>query len=314
VSKKKTSTKKKAEPKVKSLPQWLYDQKTKLLIIFILAIAIYANSIANDYALDDSIVITENMFTEKGFAGVGDHFRNELFYGFFKDASKANLVAGGRYRPLSVAMFAVEYGLVGEEPWLGHFINVLLYGFTGIMLYLVLAYLFKGSKTENRSVLLPFLATILYVTHPIHTEVVANIKGRDEILALLGALVTMYYILRAHGEKSIKLLLAGTVIFFFTLLAKENAVTFLAVIPIALYFFRKASLPELIKHTAPLVAVVGVFLVIRKMVLPTAPIFGERSRELMNNPFLKIEGNQYVDYSYSRIHYLMTTIQDNMTL
>jgi len=299
VSKKKPSANKASKPKskIQNLPYWLYDQRLKLAIIFGLAVTIYANSIFNGYALDDSIVITDNMFTQKGFSGVGDHFTNELFYGFFKDASKANLVAGGRYRPLSVAMFAIEYGLVGESPWLGHLINILLYGFTGIMLYLVLTFLFNGSKKESISILLPFLATILYITHPIHTEVVANIKGRDEILALLGALASMYYILKAHSEQNIKWLAVGTFLFFVTLLAKENAITYLAVIPIALYFFKKATIPELVKHTAPLIGVVGLFLLIRKMVLPTAPIFGERSRELMNNPFLKIEGNQYVDFT-----------------
>ena len=298
VSKKKPSASKakKTTSKVQNLPKWLYDQRLKLTIIFGLAVAIYANSLFNGYALDDSIVITDNMFTEKGFAGVGDHFTNELFYGFFKDESKANLVAGGRYRPLSVAMFAIEYGLVGESPWLGHLINILLYGLTGIILYLVLTFLFKGRK-ESTSILLPFLATILYITHPIHTEVVANIKGRDEILALLGALTSMYYILKAHSEQSIKWLCVGTLLFFITLLAKENAVTYLAVIPIALYFFRKATIPELVKHTAPLVGVVGLFLMIRKMVIPGSDIFGQRSRELMNNPFLKIEGNQYVDFT-----------------
>jgi len=130
VSKKKVSKPKakKVSPLTKALPSWLYDHTTKLAIIFGLACFIYANTLGNGYALDDAIVITDNMFTKKGFDGVGDHFTNELFYGFFKDESKANLVAGGRYRPLSVAMFAVEYGIFGENAMIGHLINVLLYG------------------------------------------------------------------------------------------------------------------------------------------------------------------------------------------
>ena len=56
---------------------------------------------------------------------------------------------------------------------------------------------------------------------------------------------------------------------------------------------------DLVKYTAPLVVVVAAFLALRKMVLPSTAIFGERSRELMNNPFLKIEGNQYVDFTTS---------------
>lgn len=294
----------KSKPKKSSAPQrlfpeWLYEGRTKMAIIFLLSCLIYGNTLWNDYALDDAIVITDNMFTKKGIDGVGDHFANELFYGFFKDESKASLVAGGRYRPLSVAMFAVEYELFGMTPWVGHLINVLLYGLTGIILLLMLNYLFKDSKNEYLAILLPFVATILYVTHPIHTEVVANVKGRDEILALLGALTAMYYVLRAHGEQSIKYLALATFIFFLALLSKENAVTFLAVIPIALYFFKDATSMDLVKHTAPLVGAFVVFFGIRKAVLPNSPIIGERSRELMNNPFMKMEGNQYVDFTKS---------------
>jgi len=37
---------------------------------------------------------------------------------------------------------------------------------------------------------LPFIAALLFAVHPVHTEIVANIKGRDEILvSLLGSAV-----------------------------------------------------------------------------------------------------------------------------
>ena len=48
----------------------------------------------------------------------------------------------------------------------------------------------KGIK----SVLIAFSATLLYALHPIHTEAVANIKGRDEIMVFMGAIMATYYI------------------------------------------------------------------------------------------------------------------------
>ncbi|NNK74525.1 MAG: hypothetical protein HKP42_00535, partial [Maribacter sp.] len=280
--------------KKRSYPKWLYDQRLKLMIIFGSAFLVYANALMNGFALDDAIVITDNMFTKKGFSGVVDHFTNELFFGFFKDESKATLVSGGRYRPLSVAMFAMEYGLFGENPFIGHLINILLYGLTGIVLFLVLSNLFRN-RGETYAILLPFVATILYITHPIHTEVVANIKGRDEILALLGSLGALYYILRGFGEKNSKQIIIATGIFFLALLSKENAITFLAVVPIALIYFKKAKVLEAIKYTLPLFGASVIFLIIRSAIVPLS--LGDAPRELMNNPFLKIEGNQYVDFT-----------------
>lgn len=295
VKNRKIKVSKEAKPDSSTLPKWMNDRRAKLWIIFGLACLVYCNTVLNDYAQDDAIVITDNVFTKKGFQGISDHFTNELFYGFFQDESKANLVSGGRYRPLSPAMFAIEYELFGGAPWIGHFMNVLLFGVTGVMLFLVLHSLFKKYKRKDLAVLLPFVATILYVTHPIHTEVVANIKGRDEILSLLGSLSAMYAMIRAHKEESLKWLALGTFFFFVALFSKENALTFVAVVPIALYYFKNAKPTELLRYTLPLAGAVVVFLMIRSTIVPLE--LGDAPRELMNNPFLKLEGNQYVDFT-----------------
>src|SRR6185436_19306690 len=41
-------------------------------------------------------------------------------------------------------------------------------------------------------VLVPFAIALLWIAHPIHTEVVANIKSRDELLAFLFSILTMW--------------------------------------------------------------------------------------------------------------------------
>jgi hypothetical protein len=91
--------------------------------------------------------------------------------------------------------------------------------------------------------------------------------------------------------------LAG-IIFFFGLLAKENAITFLAVVPLAFFIFTNARIKDIATLTAPYITAAAVFLFIRFSVLGPFEI-GEPVRELMNNPFLKLEGNQYVDFTFS---------------
>ena len=82
---------------------------------------------------------------KKGFLGIGEILGNDTFLGFFK--VEKSLVAGGRYRPLSLVTFAIEYQLFGESPKVSHFINVVLYALTGMLLYLVVLQFFHNNDS-----------------------------------------------------------------------------------------------------------------------------------------------------------------------
>jgi len=156
----------------------------KVLIIFILPFVLYYQSTSFGYVLDDQIVITDNSFTKKGFSGIGDLLSNESMTGYFGE--QKDLVEGNRYRPLSLITYAIEYGIVGDlNPGLSHFINILLYGLTGLLLFRVLTMMLRKRTSSVWWLSIPFLTSLLYIAHPIHSEAVANIKGRDEIMALL---------------------------------------------------------------------------------------------------------------------------------
>ncbi len=292
--------KKKLKKKGKKLSaqwQWLSRTKPIAIALFVLGVLLYANTFQHDFAQDDAIVITDNMFTTEGVQGLSGLFQYDTFYGFFKEEGKDKLVSGGRYRPLTPAMFAIEYELFGESPGIMHVLNALWYGLTVMMLYLVLLQLFTGrSKWDDQLnswavYLIPLGAALLFAVHPIHTEAVANIKGRDEIMTLLGSLTALWLVLRGGFWPTILAALS----FFIALLSKENAITFLGVVPLALYYFTKDNVVEIIKKTAPLLAVAILFLVIRGSILGWS--LGEPSMELMNNPFRKVEQGVWVDFT-----------------
>lgn len=292
--------KKKLKKKGKKLSaqwQWLSRSKPIAVVLFALSFLLYANTFQHDFAQDDAIVITDNMFTTEGVAGLSGLFQYDTFYGFFKEAGKDKLVAGGRYRPLTPAMFAIEYELFGESPGIMHILNALWYGLTVVMLYLVLLQLFnlRGKWDEQLNpwaiYLIPLAAALLFAVHPIHTEAVANIKGRDEIMTLLGSLTALWLVLRGGLWPTI----LAAMSFFIALLSKENAITFLGVVPLALYYFTKEDAAAIIKKTAPLLAVAILFLIIRGSILGWS--LGEPSMELMNNPFRKVEQGVWVDFT-----------------
>ncbi|MEL7124509.1 MAG: tetratricopeptide repeat protein, partial [Bacteroidota bacterium] len=302
MAKKKSITKPKSSPKpksqIKSLPDWLTNTRMHLIVLFLLSFLLYANTFGHDYAQDDAIVITENMFTKEGLNGISGIFSKDTFFGFFKVEGKDKLVSGGRYRPFTLLLFAIEYQFFGENPMIGHVMNALYYGLTVLVLYLVLLYLFNHQLPANRNqaYVVALLSSLLFATHPIHTEAVANIKGRDEIFALLGSLSALLLCLKAYREKKGVLWLIGAgVCLLIGLLSKENTITFLAVIPFAFYFFTKASIKKILISMLPIIGATVLFMIIRTSILGLD--FGAPSRELMNNPFLKLVNGTYVDFT-----------------
>jgi Tfp pilus assembly protein PilF len=235
------------------------------IIVGLLAFVLYANTLTHDYALDDYGIIPENTITRKGFDGVGEIFKTSYRSGRFT-------LDFSLYRPLSKAMFAIEWGISPNNPQLSHAVNVFLFAITGYLLFIALALYIR------KSLLIPFITSILFVAHPIHTEAVANIKGRDEILCFLFFIVTAIYIFHYVHSGKLKHILIATVSFFLSFLSKESAITFLAVIPLMLYFFTDVEKSKYVAPVVMMVIVAGIFLLIRSKVLgpnkdsPTAMI------------------------------------------
>lgn len=293
-----------------SYPAWLTNTRMHRVALFFLSFLCYVNTTTLDYALDDAIVIHDNMFTTDGVSGISGILSKDTFFGFFKEEGKAQLVAGGRYRPLSLITFALEWELFASpsvnetepasqrgRPWISHLINTLLFGATVVLLYVVIYLLFKVKFNATTAAIIALITASLFAVHPIHTEVVANIKGRDEILALMGSLGALYFSLRALQEKRVLFHLLAAVAFFLGLLSKENAITFLAVVPLSLYFFTTVKIPKIISSLGPYVVASAIFLAIRFSILGLS--IGDPPMELMNNPFLKIENNQWVPFTAS---------------
>ena len=225
------------------------------LFLVVISTLIYIQTVSYEYTMDDAIVITDNMFTDQGLKGIPGIFEFDTFYGYFKEAGNAQLVSGGRYRPFTLAMFAVEKSLFGSNPFFGHLINVLLFAFTNIFLFRILKKLFSLKLTQRNGLSIAFISVLLFATHPIHSEVVANIKGRDEIMSLFGCLLALWFGLKWVDSGKIGFLILGLLSYFAALLSKENAVSLLVIFPAALYVFKEKDIRQSLFRVIPFVVV-----------------------------------------------------------
>lgn len=310
------SRKKSIKPKAKKIAYTTLDftpgfwrrHWKEAVIIPLLAFVLYWMSLPYGYVLDDQIVITDNQYTKKGVAGIWDILSTESFSGYF--GGQRDLVAGARYRPLSIVTFAIEQSVFGDNPFIRHFINILLYGLVGLLILRIFSILLpKTGESRSWLIGIPFLAAALYILHPVHSEVVANIKGRDEIMTALGALGALYFALLYLSSQKKGWLAASGISMFLGLMSKENAITFLAVIPLTLFFFTKAPRRDYMLTLLPSLLAAIIYIIIRTNVIGYLFKSGVASDDLMNDPFIGMSGGERLaTILYTLLEYLRLLI------
>lgn len=231
-------------------------------MLSIAAFILFASTIQHGFVLDDLAVIENNRFVQEGFGGIPDLFSTFYWKGFW-DAN------AGLYRPLSMVMFAIEWAVSPNNPAIHHFVNVLLYALTiGLLFKLLLKLL------PSYSVWVSFAIALIFMVHPSHTEVVANIKSRDEILCFLFFLLTFQSILKAREGKTVDTV-KTILLFLACLLSKEAGIMYLPILALYFWMVKKESIGPVFKKLLPLLIITGVWLIIHQLVIhsdPTPPI------------------------------------------
>lgn len=247
------------------------DFRLALLCAFV-GFVLYANTLTHDYVLDDKGVITQNEFVMQGFKGIKSIFTSDVWH--------SRNMSLGYYRPLSLATFAIENQLFPGNAMVSHFANVLLYALTGFFLCLLLMRFFS-----NYHPVFSLISTLLFLAHPIHTEVVANIKSRDEILSFLNLIVAIYFSLHVFTNKKANWLkvILSLLFFYLALLSKETAMAGVLLLPIILYFKKEFSLKQILYLTLPFALVILLFQ------FQKYEVFGSLSppiiKDVMNYPY-----------------------------
>ncbi len=244
-----------------------------VIVIALLGILLYANSLQNDFAFDDYSAIKKNWVVKQGISSFPTILSTSYRYGYWESDDEL-------YRPMPLMVFATLWQFFPDNPFPFHLLNVILYALCGIVLYKVLRKLFSGLNP-----LLPFIAAVLFIAHPLHTEVVANIKSMDELLSFLFVFLTIDRVLRYLNTSSVKDLLVAWLCFFIAFLSKEGTITMLAAIPLMLVMFTKASKEKIIRVTVVLSTAALVFIAMRASVV--GGISAGKKFQLIENVLVK---------------------------
>ncbi len=228
-----------------------------------MAVLLYANTLKNGYNLDDNLVTQNHPLTSKGVSAIAKIFTSSYY------TNQADITFG--YRPLVQVSFAIEHQLFGEKPAVSHLINILLYAFCVLLLYHLFA---KWNTHENK--LIPLIAVLLFVTHPVHTEVVASIKNRDELLSFLFILLAALSIQKFLTKGNVFMLFLTALYFALAMLSKKSAYPMAILLPIAAQVLNKSSIKQsfaiTISLAIPAAILASDFLLGRFLLLAIAPL------------------------------------------
>ncbi|NP_001334447.1 protein O-mannosyl-transferase TMTC1 isoform 2 [Mus musculus] len=134
----------------------------------------YGRSLRGEFVHDDVWAIVNNPDVRPG-----TPLRWAIFANDFWGKGLADSTSHKSYRPLCVLSFRLNIFLTGMNPFYFHAVNVILH----CLVTLVLMYTCDKTVFKNRG--LAFVTALLFAVHPVHTEAVAGIVGRADVLACL---------------------------------------------------------------------------------------------------------------------------------
>ena len=218
---------------------------------------LYINTLHHGYVLDDFSVIKENWVTQKGLDAIPTIWETSYRYGYWNSQ-------GSLYRPMALTLFSLEWAILPDSPSLAHLINILLYALCGFLIFR-----FLSDILNRHHPAIPFITTLLFMAHPLHTEVVANIKSSDELLSFVFSIGSVSYLLKHIRNDERRYLIISLMLFLFAMFSKEGSITFLIYIPLILWYFKDVTLKRSLSLGVLYLIPVFIYFIVRNAVLGT---------------------------------------------
>ena len=184
------------------------DERTKerlcLGVLLAAAAFAYANTLLNGFTMDDlGYIVRNSQVTEPSLRAL------------FAAHKVSNVL-----RPLTFATFALDWKLGGGVALGFHAVNLVLHAIVGCLVFVLVQLLFRQYQYGRT---IAFVSALLFAVHPIHTEAVASVVGRAELLA--AGFLIVAWIMHLQDREGFAL-----ICFSLALLSKESAVVFLPLV------------------------------------------------------------------------------------
>jgi tetratricopeptide (TPR) repeat protein len=231
-----------------------------LASLFLVAWIAYANALHNSLAFDDVAFATGSGLWNLDLPSIGRYFTSDVW------ASTGN--QSGLYRPLFLLVVAAEVNIFGDWYVGHHLVNVLLHSLVALALFSLVRYLLSATGSAPRpAAYAALLSALIFVVHPINTEVVNSIFNRSGMLVTLGVVAGLCWFLPKVKNFPRTAWAGISLLYLLILFCKETAIMFPAIIIATLLFDTPGNWQTRLRKCIPVVW----------MILPVVLFFAFRS-------------------------------------
>lgn len=203
----------------------MHNKKLLLILIILIGVIVYGNSLKGALFWDDEVTVTNNVFIANPVKYLSEIFTASYYNGLGETHNA--------YRPLATLSLSLDYRIWKLNPVGYHLFNVILHILNCIIIFFILNRLFQNLS-------LSFISALLFLVHPVNSEAVNYVSNRPVLLMLFFFLAAFYsYLLYRQKEKLIFLPLA-CILYICSILSKEMGLVFWVFILIyELIFFKQ---------------------------------------------------------------------------
>lgn len=198
------------------------------VVLILFTFFVYGITLTFSFGLDDNYILNQMIMSDKSING---------FFSIF-----CNWYAGNDYRPITVMSFWIERNVFGSIiPSISHLLNVAIFSYLIITIYRFIK-LSDFFVDNNKLKILALLSCLLFIVHPNHVSVVANIKSRDNLLSMLFGLLASIQFLQFYKYKKLKQVILYGFFMFISILCKLDSYVFSIVPILVVIFYSKEKL------------------------------------------------------------------------
>ena len=229
-----------------------------LIIILIVNIVLYFNTINYEFLKDDYLLIVEN-YQIKSFRQFLNSFSTQYF-------SFPNLQHLHYWRPMVLFSFFIDFKIWGLNPEGFHLTNVLINALNGILIFFIF-YFF------TRKPFFSFFISIFFSLHPCHISAVSWVSGRTDLLSSFFILLATLFFIVFFKKKQFVFYWLSVITFVPALLSKEGAIFFPLMVAGLILFSGRKKIKEFILLTLPFFILDVIFLIAHTQLSSSQNIF-----------------------------------------
>lgn len=259
----------------------------------VLSFAFYGNSLHYDFNLDDNYILDGVPEETGSFANIFQVFRTPY--------DQVD------YRPVPMLTFALQQYIYGSiTAYHGHLYNVLLFAISAITLYWLISALLHRIPDLNGkryTALIPIIAMVLFISLPVHSNVVCSIKNRDIIISFIFSSLALIFFIQVFRSGNRWLLIPAFASLLLALYSKLDAYWVIFTVPVYYILFENRLRPISVLKGIGLLAVLFFIALIIRFRLPSLFVdFGE-----VENAILFTENPMIIEDFFGKVYYVVIT-------